>query len=77
MPYAGRVYDGPWKGRSHTSERPWFEIPMRSALNPGMFSYRGEYASPVAIKTGFYRWSRPLRAWVFCGDQMPRLNFCY
>ena len=71
MNFAGRVYDGPWEGRSYESERPYFEINMVGDLPVGHFS-RG-FAPPVSVevKRGFYRWSQPLRAWVFCWDNMP------
>ncbi len=64
MNFSGRVYDGPWEGRNYESERSWFIIPIREPIS--CLEFRPEQTPIlVNIKRGQYRWSQPLRAWVF------------
>lgn len=62
--WAGRVYDGPLEGEHRDEERPYFEFWWSPPSNfvicgPNEIPPMG-YAYRVA-----YRWSDPLRAWVF------------
>lgn len=71
MRFEGRVYDGPWEGRQYAIDRLYFEI---SIAPP--FSWRAPFPpidmpALVEIRRGYYRWSSPLRAWVFCWDGNP------
>ena len=66
MAFSGRVYDGPWEGRSYTCERPYFEISLPPSGLARCFSTFEEPPSMVSIERRMYRWSQALRAWVFC-----------
>lgn len=61
--YAGRVYDGPLEGQYRIENRPRFSV-MRAfpdlvvCLRPGAIVH----LKTTAIE---YRWSAPLRAWVW------------
>ena len=69
--FSGRVYDGPLEGEVRESDRPWFEVPL-PIPNP-VFSYGLDNLIPASIRIemGFYRWSHPIRAWVFLWDNKP------
>lgn len=64
--WAGRVYDGPLEGEHRTEERPYFYcapyMPLR-AFCPDAQSM---------IDTLQYRWSNPLRCWVFVWSSAPQ-----
>ncbi len=65
MKYAGRVYDGPWEGRQLANDNPWYFFHL---VDPESIVYARPGGIIPTVSTGFgYRWSHPLRAWVFCG----------
>lgn len=59
MSYAGICYDGPCEGEHRVSELPRFYI----ALFNGRLEYYGVTRAWTHKHT--YRWSFPLRKWVF------------
>lgn len=65
MKFSGRVYDGPWEGRSCADDRPYFWIALYPPLSRLSFSPDDNLVSPVDVYKGEYRWSYALRAWVF------------
>ncbi len=70
MTFSGRVYDGPWEGKNYECERPYFVVPLTklaSALSWREFVPTEE----ITIQHGYYRWSQPIRAWVYCWDGNP------
>ena len=71
MRYEGRVYDGPWEGRNYASERPRFDVPMMPRSLDCRFTPASELVAPTTYEVKSYRWSAPLRAWVFCWDGYP------
>lgn len=62
-PYEGVCYDGPHEGRRHKQEYSEFRV----ALYGDMPIRYAEHMTPeyLEVKTGTYRWSVPLRKWVF------------
>lgn len=73
MTYAGRVYDGPLEGEHLAHDRPYFEFNLMPAawLHPVWSS--GEMVPPDArFYRCLYRWSNPLRAWVFDWSTAPQ-----
>lgn len=69
MTFAGRVYDGPLEGEQRVSETPWFYCMAQRSPSVSYASY-GPTVPPACFEMDkrFYRWSHPLRAWVFCWD---------
>lgn len=75
MRYAGRVYDGPLEGERIESEYPWHPFNHCDPLS--IADLRPTLAIPemVEFQRFEYRWSAPLRAWVFvwpCAPTLPR-----
>lgn len=75
MKYAGRVYDGPWEGRNLENDSPWYEINWMPQM--ALPSWRDHaWDDPIPMTAVYYRmayrWSRPLRAWVFDWNSAPR-----
>lgn len=66
MSWAGRVYDGPWEGRSYSSERPYFTVAIVPPLYGCAFDPR-DLEPPMFTCScrGVYIWSRALKCWVF------------
>lgn len=61
--WAGRVYDGPLEGEHRVEERPFFEIQWTPDCLTAPFA---AHVPAMAYLYRFaYRWSNPLRAWVF------------
>lgn len=65
MRFEGRVYDGPWEGKHRSEEVPYFHVLL--AISYGRIPKWGSFdpTAAVAVRNGYYRWSYPLRAWVF------------
>lgn len=62
--WAGRVYDGPLEGEHRSEVRPFFEFNWSPAVPLGVHG-SGETSEWVNCYRFAYRWSNPLRAWVF------------
>lgn len=66
MTYAGRVYDGPWEGRQLDHDRPWYEFNhMPDAWLHPIWIIDDIVPQSATFYRCLYRWSNPLRAWVF------------
>lgn len=68
MKYAGRVYDGPWEGRQLANDRPWCEFNWSDYGSVSDFRpWLPMESIPMTVtyQRFEYRWSAPLRAWVF------------
>jgi hypothetical protein len=55
MTFAGVCYDGPLEGEH------W--IKPDSSFTIGV--WEGKYSKQFTVRRGLYRWSHPLRKWVF------------
>jgi len=62
--WAGRVYDGPLEGDSVVKEQPYFEFQWTPRTSLGVYG-PGEIPEMAYLYRMVYRWSNPLRAWVF------------
>lgn len=73
--YGGRVYDGPWEGRSVTQREPWFYVSVVST--PPVLDFHPEALVEISVDyhRGEYRWSHPLRAWVFIPPSYNKENY--
>lgn len=62
-PYSGVCYDGPLEGERHTVQRGYFLVPvcLESVFDPPP----PDSQVMSEIKYDSYRWSRPLRKWVY------------
>ncbi len=61
--YEGVCYDGPFEGEHVSQPHPWHRKPVYRPLRQPL-PY-GDYVMPEAVFVEEYRWSRPLRKWVW------------
>jgi hypothetical protein len=71
MKFSGQCYDGPMEGQTRGSELPWFEFPFTEPLKVSYLNKDFIPPASIELKSGFYRWSYPLRQWVFVWDNKP------
>lgn len=64
-PYDGICYDGPYEGRRYKNNDYLFRVPIYSPPQPAYSycDYDPDYTG--IVRTCTYRWSAPLRKWVF------------
>jgi hypothetical protein len=63
------VIDGPWEGKQYHSELPYFQMAVSERLSP--FNHYDKVQPTMCAQTFFYRWSAPLRGWVFMWGHYP------
>lgn len=61
--FTGICYDGPYEGRR--LEHYWSQFPVAAHCRDGLRLFEPGDNVPTTVKLSFYRWSHPLRKWVF------------
>jgi hypothetical protein len=69
--WAGRVYDGPLEGEHHVKESPYFDFQWSPDVMP-MTYLSNEIPAMAYCYRLTYRWSNPLRCWVFDWRSAPQ-----
>lgn len=72
--FEGECYDGPWAGRHVKRDSPYFAV----AFSPPLAWAQPweEIAVDAVVHQGFYRWSHPLKKWVF-DDHGTSVKYAY